>query len=156
MAAIEDLLLKLLQKHVSRLPAQVTTGTVTEVDTDSYTCTVERVDRPELFNVRLNATEFNGNRMVTIPAIDSVVLVCMIENDEAEAYLMACSEVEKVLIVVDTTKFELNTSGTLISKGDETLNRILNEMVDQMLKIYAPKDVPGITALKQRINNLLL
>jgi len=152
---VEDLLIKLLEKHVRRLPALVTTGKVKDVDLTAYTCTVERVDRPELFDVRLNATEFNGNRMVTIPAIGSNVLVCSIENHKAEVYLMACSQVDKVVMDIGTSAFEVSAAGTLIKRGDETLNAILNEIVDQMLGIFAGKDVPAITAIKQRINNLL-
>jgi hypothetical protein len=155
MAAIEDLLIKLLEKHSNRLPAMVTTGTVADVDLATHTCTVERDDRPELFNVRLNASEYTGNRMVNIPAIDSVVLVCMIENDAAEAYLLACSEIDKVLVEIGDTKLELTADGTLIGKGSDTLHSLLNDTFEMMLEIYAPKNVPGINALKIRNDNLL-
>jgi len=104
---IEELLNKLLTKHISRIPASVTTGSIKDVDEDNYTCTVEREDRPTLYGVRLNAVEYTGNRLVVIPKTGSMVLVCMIESDIAEAYLLAYSEVSKVLIKIDTSEFEI-------------------------------------------------
>lgn len=155
MGGFEENLLKLIDKKQKAKPATVTTGTVTEVDLENYTCTVTRVDRPTLFDVRLNAVEFEGDRMVAIPAEESEVLVCIIEDESAEAYLLATSSITEVLIKTAQTTYKINADGHTISKADESLKKILNDVVDQVLKIYAPKDVEGLMAIKQRINNLL-
>lgn len=107
---LEQLLNKWVQAHLNNLPAQVTTGIVEDINEDVYTCTIKRDDRPELFNVRLNACEYEGNRFVIVPSADSVVLVCMIESDPAEAMIIACSEIDKVLVVIDDASFEVNSS----------------------------------------------
>ena len=152
----EELLNRLVQKHIGSMTAQVTTGTVKDVDEDAYTCTVEREDRPTLYGVRLNAVEYTGDRFVLIPTVNSYVLVCMVEGDEAEGYLLATSAIDKLLFAIDTTELEVVAEGFSIKRGDETLKAILNAMIDQVLKVYAPKDVPGLTALKVRINSLLI
>lgn len=155
MAGIEENLTKLFKQHNKALPALVTTGTVKDVDTAKYTCTVTRIDRPTLYDVRLNAVEFEGSRFTVVPKAGTEVLVCQIEADQAEAYLLACSQVESVLMKVGTASYQLDDTGHAFSKGQESLKKILNELTDQVLKVYAPKDVPGLTALKQRINDLL-
>ncbi|WP_442795311.1 hypothetical protein [Pelobium manganitolerans] len=155
MAGIEENLTKLFKQHNKAVPALVTTGTVRDVDTAKYTCTVTRIDRPTLYDVRLNAVEYEGSRFVVKPSIGSEVLVCQIESDQAEAYLLAVSKIDELLIKVENTSYLLSANGHAISKADESLKKILNELTDQVLKVYAPKDVPGLTALKQRINDLL-
>lgn len=151
----EDQFLKVLSKHGQRRAAQVTIGTVKEILQDNYTCTISRDDRPELQGVRLNACEFEGNRFVTIPKIGSEVLVCLIDDNPAEAYLLACSEVGNVIITIGETKLKVSDSGHEIAKGSENLKSILIDLVDQVIKIGAFKDVPGLVLITQRLNNLL-
>lgn len=135
--------------------AQVTTGSVRDVDLVAYTCTVDRMDRPTVFNVRLNACEYSGNRVAAIPSVGSTVLICTIEGHAADAYLLACSDIDQVLIETGSTSFKISQSGTLIKKDADTLEKVLSDLVDQVIKIYAPKDVPGLGAIKKRISNLL-
>jgi len=156
MSSTEELLNRFATKHIGKIPADVTTGTVKDIDEDTYTCTVEREDRPTLYRVRLNAVEYTGDRFVLIPKEGSYVLVCMIEGDGADGYLLATSEIEKLVFAIDTTELQVLAGGFSIKRGDETLKAILNDMIDQVLKVYAPKDVPGLTALKIRINALLI
>ena len=152
----EETLNRFVKKHIDSMPANVTTGTVKDIDETAYTCTVEREDRPTLYGVRLNAVEYTGDRFVLIPKQGSYVLVCMVEGDEAEGYLLATSAIDKLLFAIDTTELQVIAGGFSIKRGDETLKAILNDMIDQVLKVYAPKDVPGLTALKVRINALLI
>ncbi len=89
------------------------------------------------------------------PKQGSVCLIGLIENKEAAAFLIDAEEVEEYVLNVNESLFKIDLNGFEIKKGNVTLKKILDEVVSQMLKIYAPKDVAGITAIKTSINNLL-
>lgn len=128
-------------------------GKITGIDTENYLVDVELDKEGQLFDVRLRAVS-GGNKSIDIlPAEGAAVVIAKIADDE---YLvLACDQITEYKITVAQAEFKLTESGHLISKGTETLNKILTDLVDQVLKVYAPKDVPGLTAIKQRINNLL-
>jgi hypothetical protein len=69
--------------------------------------------------------------------------------------VIACDEITEYRVTIGTTVFKLTSDGHLISRGNETLKKVLTDVVDQIIKVGAFKDVPGLTAIKQRINNLL-
>jgi hypothetical protein len=94
----EELLVERLKTLVAD-PWIVEAATVTEVDEEKLTCTVELLfDETEIPNVRLKAAvDLVTDGMVQIPVVDSTVLVAMINNDIENRCIVAFSQVEKVL-----------------------------------------------------------
>jgi len=69
-------------------------------------------------------------------------------------YVAMFSRVDGVRAEIGDAKMSMDRDGFALEKGADSLKGLLDGIVEQMLKIYAPKDVPGITALKTRIENL--
>lgn len=125
-------------------------------------CDVERNGAPKLINVRMNALEQVGDSYITIvPKKDSFVLCGVIENTKADAVLLTCSEVEKILWKVGNKTLEFNGDGVVMNGGNNggmviadmvtgRLNKIekkLNDLV-QVFNSWTPVSNDGGAALK--------
>lgn len=128
-------------------------GKVIEVDKENYTVDVEIESEVVFFECRLRAIVSENNSIDVLPVVGANVILLRLEDDDY--YVISCDKIEEYKIVTGSSSFKMNTDGFSISTGDETMKKLMNEIVDQMLKIYAPKDVPGLTTLKDRINTLL-
>lgn len=125
---------------------------VLEVDESEFTCTI-LLDEVEIPEVRLRAVVSDNQSINVLPVVGSQVVVGKLADDDY--IVIACDKVTMYQVTIGTTIFKLDSSGVLISKGTETLNKILTDLVNGILTIAAAKDVPGITALLLRINDLL-
>lgn len=142
-------------KHIakSHAPDFFFDGTVVNIDAEDYLVDVELDTGGVLYDCRLRASATGNKSIDVLPNEGSSVVIAKITEGD---YLVICAdEITSYRVTVGGTVFEITEQGTLIKKGEETLNSILNELVTQMLSIYAPKNVAGITAIKARINNLL-
>lgn len=129
---------------------------VKSVDRDKCYCDVAPVNGgADILDVQLRADDGKRNGQVIYPAKDSLVIVAPLDNSRSAFYVAMFSEVDEVWNEIENTRLIVGKQGLTISRGSDNLKDLLNEFVDQMLKIYAPKDVPGITKLKVKINNLL-
>ncbi|MBD3748506.1 MAG: hypothetical protein IE931_03325 [Sphingobacteriales bacterium] len=149
--AVDDFV-KLLGKHSKDNTIVQTSWVISsDIDWENKTMTAKGVtDDLEFYNISL------GLGAVTIkPKQGTNCLIGIIENQGAAAFLIDAEEVEEFSLKIDESEFKLDLNGFKVKKGDDSLKSILTEVVDQMLKIYAPKDVAGITAIKLKINNLL-
>lgn len=154
MDAIDEQIKEALQRIAkSFAPDMIFEGVVTAIDPEQYLVDVELDSGGDLFECRLRATAGSTKSIDVLPAEGSAVILAKINEDEY--LILACDEITEYRITVGQVVYKINDTGHLIEKGDETLKKILNDLVDQVLKIYAPKDVPGLTAIKLRINNLL-
>lgn len=125
---------------------------VTEVNEDDFTCDI-LLDGLPLYDVRLRAIVSEKQSIDVLPKVGAQVVIGKLGDDDF--LVIACDEITLHRVTIGTVVFKLNSDGVLISKGNETLNKILTDLVTGVLSVAAPKDVPGITALKIRINNLL-
>ena len=139
-------------------PAAILTATVTAVNNDDDTVTVDFDNGNTMDDVRLKAVVDTGNKVLLIPKIGSVVLVGSIENSD-EYVVLVVHEISEVVYLIDTTRYSVNASGFLIKKGDDTLKQILTlivEAVQPMVVIYGNN--PVYTKLAEalvKIQNLL-
>ena len=133
-------------------PAPIYDAQVTEVDDEAYTCSV-LIDGLELHDIRLRAVVSTNQSIDVLPKAGTAVLVGWLNDDDF--YLLAADEIDSYRITTGDTQFKITADGVLIQKNDETLKSILNDLVTGLLSVAAPKNVPGITALTARINNLL-
>ncbi len=88
-----------------------------------------------------------------LPKIGSNVVLGKL--DDSDYIVIAYDEITSYRITVGSTVLKLSADGFLIQKGKETLKAIFSDFVDQVLKVYAPKDVAGLMTIKQRLNDLL-
>lgn len=142
----------------------VVSGTVKEVRENEID--VSRTDMADLIDVRFHSVvdDLQGKFKI-IPKIGSEVLCAIIENDASEAYLLACSEVEKVQVIIDDLTFELEKEGVRISNKGENLKTVLNEFQDEfgklcqevakiVVSIGVTPDVPAITAIRSNVTQI--
>lgn len=156
---MEELFQKFLDKHLQNKAVRtIGIGTATEVT--EVNCKVLRDGQPELHDVRFHATETKpGSRHIMIPADGSSVIYAIIDNQDTEAVLLMCSDVDRVVFEVGTMKYELDATGHLIQAGNEKLSTALTDFIDEVTKIIVINGrSPNIAALgliKTRIKKIL-
>ena len=102
-------------------PMQAFAGKVTAVNVDNYTCDVESADGGAIFHdVRLKASvDSDDNGIVTIPEVNSYVLVSTIGNNQDYAYVSIFSKVKSYLIKCSNgVKIEIKDDGEVHLNGD--------------------------------------
>ncbi len=126
---------------------------VLSIDEQEYQADLLTDDGLELFDCRLRALISGNQSLDMLPKVGSKVLVAKLEDDDF--FIVACDELQSFKVTTDTTVIDIDAEGVGISKGSESLKSILNAFVDEVLKIYAPMNKPGLATIKQRINTLL-
>lgn len=106
----------------------------------------------EILDVRLVA---NGSedRFVLIPKEGSDVVVTMLNNEDA--FVSMVSEVDKFYFKNGDTEVDLSAGPLLIKRGDLSLGGLMDTLLNELLKIYAPKDNGALTKLKTDFKTLL-
>ena len=156
---IEEIFQKFLDKHLQNKAIRtIGIGTATEIT--ELNCMVLRDGQPELHDVRFHATETKpGSRHIMIPADGSSVIYAIIDNQDTEAVMLMCSEVDRVIYEVGTMKYELDENGHLIQAGNEKLSTALTDFIDEVAKVIVingrSPDVPALLKIKNRINKIL-
>ena len=147
---------KLIEDICRGLIVQAIGAKVTALDKTSATCTVKPLNGgAEILDVILRADDGNTKGQVIYPAVDSLVLVAPIDNDRAHYYVAMFSEVDEVSCLIGDTRFITGKKGVTIAKGNDGLKEVLIGLVDEVLKIYAPMNKPGLILIKNRIKQLL-
>lgn len=142
MEAFREAILKITKQHSQTVTAQVTVGTVAEVN--GHTCKVERENLPPLEDVRLNAIEGDFEDLfLVIPKIGSQVLCATIEDDNEETAIIKYTEIEKVIITIAGARFEMSGGQFQIKNENADLKKINNELLDALknAKILTPSGV---------------
>lgn len=134
-------------------PAATLLAKVESVDEDEATCVLIDDEGLKFFDVRLRAV-INGKESTTIyPKPGAFVLAVRIEGAEDWMVLWA-DELTKYRAKIGQTIFEQDESKLELSNNVTSLKSLLNDIVDEMLAIYAPKNVAAITAIKTKIPQL--
>lgn len=136
----------------------IVAGVVKEVNGNN--CDVQIEGGPLLYDVRLQAIENAVSSFIRItPKLDSVVLVGVIENMEAEAAVMQCSEIDEVEIMIGAKTYKINSEGHLIKGGADTLLDALKLLIEAVQVIVVLQGHnPDYIKLQQalvKINNIL-
>jgi len=128
---------------------------VLSVDRASDTCDVRPLDGgAEILDVRLRTDDGTDGGTVVYPCVGSAVVVSPVNNSRTAFYVAMFSRADEIRAEIGSAKMAMDKDGFALEKGTDSLKGLLAELVEQLLKVYAPKDVPGITALKTKINNL--
>lgn len=135
---------------------------VLEVDQDEKTVNVKPVDdTAEIYNVRLQAESETGG-LVLFPKVGSMVLVVFINKNNAA--VVNTSEVVKLSMVIESCSFEVDNSGFLLKKENETLKKLMADLIKAIKALkFTTNNGPTIsliniedfTALENRFNQFL-
>ena len=140
-------------KKLSAPDANVFPGIVQQVMEDRAEVDVDGVI---YYDVRLQSVTESEKGLKLKPARNSVVLLQRIGNASSNEFCICLlSEIDESSCIIGNTKLVQNASGFQISKGADSLKAILNDLISEVLKIYAPMNTAAITAIQQRVNQLL-
>ncbi|MEG3973467.1 hypothetical protein QT970_02460 [Microcoleus sp. herbarium8] len=136
--------------------------TVLEVNADEKTVNVKPVDdTAEIYNVRLQAESETGG-LVLFPKVGSRVLVVFINKNSAA--VVNTSEIEKLELVIQNVKFEVDQEGFLLKKENETLKKLMADLITAIKALkFTTNNGPTINiiniadfiALESRFNQFL-
>jgi hypothetical protein len=133
-------------------PAQSIIATVGSVNEDEFTCDLIDGD-DQWFDVRLRPV-INGKESITLfPKVGSWVMAIRIESDE-EWMLIAADQIEKYRMVVGETIIEYDGVKIHVSNSQTSLKGILDDLITEVIAIYAPKNVAALQALKVKVDQL--
>lgn len=152
---MEEFIIEALRKLVKmEVGDQVFEGVITSVNDEDFVADVKLDnDGGDLFEVRLKAVAGGAGKSIEVLPKNGAEVV-LVKINEEEYLIIACSEIEKYKVSVGNSSLTITPQGFEIKRGNESLEKILEDIVAQMLKIYAPKDVAGITAITPRIKQL--
>lgn len=109
-----------LIRHIvlSNVPVQVVVGKVTDIDESNATCTVSIQGEPIRYDVQLRSVVNSNDGFVIIPELNSYVLLGIINNNPVHSFIVAYSDIQKVLIKnTDGITFEI--SNTIKLNGNQ-------------------------------------
>jgi hypothetical protein len=125
---------RVIKAIVAKNLKAVQTGKVTKVDIDKRVCDVELKPDVTLFNCRLNAvTDSYDNHIVIVPKRDSYVAITAIDNQDTNAMVVACSDIEQVIVTVGESKIEVKED-EIIFNGGELKGMVKIEELQKRLK----------------------
>lgn len=140
---------------------------VTHVMQNDATCDVLDENESALFDVRLRA-EIDGESdgVVVFPTVGSWVLIGNLGGSETEWTVLACSQVDKVLVEVENTRVEVTSAGVKIQRGGDDLKSLLGDLLAAIKALTvtcaapgSPSSVPiniaSFISLESRVNALL-
>jgi len=161
MSALDEALRDALRDFVKKSKA-VKSGVASNIDLTEYTCTVTEANGAVTENVQLQALKELTTGAVLIPAEGSWVHMLNIGKPD---YLVIGIEVlEKVKVTIGDCVLEMDSSGYKISKGGESLQSCLNDLINTINLLTVPtgtgpSGVPinagDFTAIQSRLNSFL-
>lgn len=142
----KELINKLIE--LGKSPKQVFQARVIAVDETNKTVEVEDANGLTFYEVRLkSAINDNGEGIITIPEIESDVLVGLINNNEQALYVVMTDKVSKVTGKVGKSTFEITAEGVVINKKE-------NEGEANGGILIAKEVVDELNLIKKDINSL--
>jgi hypothetical protein len=137
-----------LLKQIVGGPAQVVTGTVTEVDKDALTCDVARDDEgADHVQVRLRSVVDGGkDGFVLIPKVGSNVTLLLLDKDTSLVIQYSAVEVYSIRTETESLK------GILSDWLDAIGQMVFTTNQGPTIKLV---NAPDFVKLKQRLNGLL-
>lgn len=126
------------------------------VDWEAKTMTaIGQSDGLDYFNVRLGL-----GSVYQYPKEESLCLLGLIENQAANAFLIACDNVEKLHLKSEDSEVQVNKEGIHVKRGNQDLKSVLNDMITEINKIKViygnTINVAEMEAIRTRLNNILI
>lgn len=156
---LADAFRRLAKRDVDTFPV-----TVVAVDKPAGTCTVTD-DEIEYTDVQLTAVKDDtGNKFFLFPKVGSSVLVSPINEDIHRLYIEVCSEIESLQLSVEGVQLQVDASGFLLKKENETLKKLMGDLLTAIKDMKFTTNTgttinlvnkPSFEALETRVNNFL-
>lgn len=135
----EEAFLELVGSMLKKIPVSISVGTVSEVDKKKRSCTVKRVDKPTLYDVRLNSVIGDHKDHFTVfPKVGSYVL-CLMIDEPTNCIIVAYAEPEEIALKIGTQELKANKDGFVFNGGKlkgmvkiDDLIKKLNALENQM------------------------
>lgn len=149
-AQLIEALRSLGMEKATIIPAQVEKS-----DKAKGTIDVITFDDLKIPNVRLRSViEEDDKGVLTFPAEKTSVLIARI-NKSNNYVVVSIQEPEMIKCKVGEKYLELDKDGLEVSAGDDTLKKCLDDLLDEIITIYAPMNKSAFTAIKDRLAKLL-
>lgn len=131
-------------------PAVSNIAKVKSVDEAKATCTLIDEDDQEFLNVRLRPVLTGNKSFILVPKVGSQVLAVRVEDDD-DWMIIAADEIQKIGYYIGTTIFEIDAVGFLLQKENETLKKIMVDLVGEIkamsFTLTTPDTINGSTTL---------
>ena len=106
---------------------------VKNVDEDNCTCTVTD-DDVDITGVLLRPVSGANTGIVTIPEVNSKILITNIESGEHKI-IIAAEKIKKQIILIDGVKLEIVDGNVILNDGENGAVPILKEILDSLESI---------------------
>jgi len=147
----------------AQIPDGVMLAKVLAVDEEAGTADVESLDGLRFYDARLSAqVPLPSSALLVLPAVGSWVGAVALPGDVL--LVVSYSEIDKVVVTVGTSVFEVDSAGIKIEHG-ESLKTLIGDLIAQIKLITVttpsgPSTLPLLNAvafdtLKTRFDNVL-
>lgn len=150
MATPEQIRARLKEIAEESGPAVSNIAKVKSVNEEKATCILVDENGQETFNVRLRPVLTGKKSFILVPKVGSFVLAIRVEDDD-DWMIIAADEVEKIGYYFGNTILEIDATGFLFQKENETLKKILADLLGAIkgmsFSLTTPDTINGITTL---------
>jgi hypothetical protein len=144
-----DALRKLTHTETVIIPA-----IVQEVDEEAGTIVALTATGLKIANVRLRSVIGDNDGVLIFPQKDSSVLMARIQQSNYFV-VISMEKVDKIQYFVEDKFLEMTKDGLEIKGGDESLKKCLDDLLDEIITIYAPMNKSAFTDIKDRLAKIL-
>jgi hypothetical protein len=154
MSKQQSLLIEAL-RNLSREKATIIPAQVQRSDKAKGTIDVVTFDGLMIPNVRLRSViDEDDKGLLVFPADDTSVLIARI-NKSDYYMVVGIQEPEMIKCRIAEKYLELDKDGLELSTGNDSLKKCLDDLLDEIVTIYAPMNKAAFTAIKDRLAKLL-
>lgn len=133
-------------------PAVSNIAKVVSVDENKAVCELEDEDGQKIFNVRLRPVLNGKKSYLLVPKTGTYVLAVRVEDDD-DWMVVACDEIIKVGYYVDGCVFEIDDSGFLLKKENETLKKLMADLIAAIKAMSFVVSTPSGPGATTTLNN---
>jgi hypothetical protein len=135
-------------------PAVSNIAKVKSVDETKATCVLVDENGMEIFDVRLRPVLTGNKSFILVPKVGSLVLAVRVEDDD-DWMVIAADEIEKIGYYIGTTIIEIDGTGFLFKKEDETLKKIMVDLIAAVKAMSFLVNTTGTAAAQTGATNTL-
>jgi len=156
MTAIADFSKILNQKNKETIAVANVWAKVISVDWENKTCDcIGLLDDLEIYDVVLGIGE-----IVKKPKKDSLVLLGVINGNDANAFLIHAEDTEEISFTTGKSNLTIKVDGFVVKQNNESLKQVLNDLIDELNKIIVIQgntiNVAAMNLIKERLNTILI
>jgi hypothetical protein len=129
-------------------------GIVQAVDEEKGTLIVQTAEGLKIEDVRLRSVIGDNDGVMVFPQKGSSVLMARINNSN-NFVVISIEKVDKVKYFLSGKYLEMDKDGLQVSAGDDTLKKCIDDLLDEIITIYAPMNKAAFTDIKQRLAKIL-